>query len=189
MRREYNEAMDRIHMSEECAQRILAQAASNGRKGGNVMKFKKSMQRGIAALAAAVVLSAAAFAADVGGIRTNMTMWFHGEQQQVEVQKDGKYGYTAKVDGKEKSFGGVSIDENGNAQALDESDIQDAYAVDVEKGEDGKWTLYFYDQTIDITKEMEQGKYDKVLSHDGQKYRVTAHSDGSFEVGSVDEDK
>ncbi len=68
MRREYNKAMDRIHMSEECAQRILAQAASGGRKGGNVMEFKKSMQRGIAALAAAVVLSAAAFAADVGRI-------------------------------------------------------------------------------------------------------------------------
>ena len=61
--------------------------------------------------------------------------------------------------------------------------------MDVEKGEDGKWTLYFYDQTIDITKEMEQGKYDKILSHDGQKYRVTAHSDGSFEVDPVDEDK
>lgn len=188
MKREYNEAMNHIHMSDECAQRILAQASSDGHKGGNIMRFKKTMQRGIAAVAAAVVVSAAAFAADVGGIRTNMSMWFHGEQQQVEVQKDGKYGYTAKIDGEEKSFGGVSFDENGNEQPLSDQDIQDAYAVDVEKGEDGTWTLYFYDQTIDITKDMEQGEYDEVLSHDGEKYRVTVHSDGSFEVGSVDED-
>ncbi|MDO5785509.1 MAG: hypothetical protein Q4P20_10660 [Eubacteriales bacterium] len=186
MKREYNQAMDRVHMSEECARRILEQASSDERKGGSVMKYKVMVQRAVAVVAAAAVVSATALAADVGGIRTSMTMWIHGQQQEVEVEKDGAYGYKTTIDGEERGFGGVAIDEDGNAHPLDETDMQDMYAVDVEQGDDGTWTLYFYDQTIDITKDMENGGYDNRLTHEGTAYHVVVEPDGGFSVSTDD---
>lgn len=186
MKHEYNRAMDRVHMSEDCAKRILERASSSERKGGNVMKYRIMLRRAATVVVAAAVVSATALAADVGGIRTRVTLWMNGQQQEVELEKDGEYGYKITIDGEERGFGGVSIDGDGNTKPLDEEDIEDMYAVDVQQEDDGTWTLYFYDQTIDITEDMKNGGYDNKLTHDGTAYHVVVEPDGGFSVETTD---
>lgn len=186
MKREYNQAMDRVHMSEDCAKRILEQASSGGRKGESGMKYTTMLRRAATVAVAAAVVSATALATDAGGIRTRVTMWMNGQQQEVELERDGEYGYKATIDGEERGFGGVSIDEDGNTHPLDEEDIRDMYAVDVEQEDDGTWTLYFYDQTIDITADMKNGGYDNRLTHEGTEYHIVVESDGGFSVSTDD---
>lgn len=188
MRREYNRAMDRVHMSEDCAKRILEQASSGGHKGESSMKYTTMLRRAATVAVAAVVVSATALATDAGGIRTSVvTMWMNGQQQEVELEQNGDYEYTATVDGEERGFGGMSIDEDGNVHPLDEADIQDMYAIDVQQEDDGTWTLYFYDQTIDITADLKNGGYDETLTYDGTSYHVEVEPDGSYSVSADDE--
>lgn len=196
MKREYNEIMDGVHMSDECAERILAQASArksseNSKDKGVIRMFnsKKIAQRTISIVAAAAVLSGAAFAADVGGIRTNVKMWIDGQNETVTVEKTGKYSYTATTgDGEEKMFGGVSFDSDGNEQELSSEDMQDMYAVDVAESEDGTWTLTFFDRKIDITGDMENGGYHETLTHDGKQYEVVIKTDGSLYYNDVTDD-
>lgn len=187
MKRQYNEAMDCVHMSDACAQRILEQASSN-RTGGTVMRFGKNVKKFAIAAAMIAVLSSAAFAANVGGIRTTVKMWVNGQNRNIELVRDGNYNYTATIDGEERSFGGVSIDDDGTEKPLDAKDMEDLFAIDVEKGDDGTWTLYFYDRTIDITKDMENGGFDEKLLYQGQTYRIIVEQDGSFSVETQDDD-
>lgn len=180
MKRQYNEAMDRVHMSNVCAQRILEQAASDC-KGGNVMRFGNKVKKAAIAVAMVAVLSSVAFAADVGGIRTTAMMWVRGEQQSVEIVRNEDGVYEGKTeDGGE--FGGVGFDADGNTVEMSAEDFEEELAIDVQQGDDGTWTLYFYDQTIDITEDMKNGGYDGTLTRDGNDYHIAVDRDGSFSV-------
>lgn len=153
---------------------------------------KQKIQTVAAAAAACAILiggSASAYAADVGGIQTKLSMWIHGSQSEVDVKDngDGGYTFTYEEDGEMKKMGGggVSIDEEGNETQISAEEMLNNMneSADVETDENGRVWLYYYEQKVDITDLFdEEGICRVVLSHDGKKVyvEVAANPDGSY---------
>ena len=66
-------------------------------------------QKHAAALGAALVIAGStgvAYAADLGGIRTTVNVWLHGEQKELEAVPDGSGGYEFYETGSDEPIGG-----------------------------------------------------------------------------------
>ncbi|MCR4673786.1 MAG: hypothetical protein K5675_02155, partial [Lachnospiraceae bacterium] len=126
-----------------------------------VLEKKKIKKVAVAAVAVVGVLvfgSASAYAANVGGIQRQIQIWTKGELTDATVTFDGEGGYTTTYtdengETQEMSGGGVAYDIFGNERPLTEEELmEDAEMNDVEVViEDGKTTVYFMDQVMDIT--------------------------------------
>lgn len=159
----------------------------------NMMKLKRKHKINIAAAVAAgcIVLggSVSAYAADVGGIQTKLSMWIHGSEVEVDVtdNEDGSYSYTYNENGKEieRSGGGVAIEDDGTERELSAQEILEECSgnPDVDTDEEGNVWVYYYDQKIDITNLFDEDNVCRiVLTHEDEKLyvKITADKDGSY---------
>lgn len=128
---------------------------------------KAKIKTAAAILTGCVILGGAgtAYAANVGGIQRTIQLWIHGDQTNatMEISNDGtastyqiEYqdadGTTRQVNG-----GGVSIDQDGTQKPLTQEELmEEINAPDVEYSDDGKVTVYYQNQVLDIT-----DKFDK----------------------------
>lgn len=146
----YQKAFSTLHAS---GNMILEDHMMEKNKNGYRMK------KAVAACVAAVVVFGSmtvAYAADLGGIRQKITVWFHGEQAQFDVTGDGagsySYSYTDENGETHKgSGGGVAIDDSGNETPLSAEDVLDDLSNSVEADADGNVFIYYYDKKIEIT--------------------------------------
>lgn len=144
-----------------------------------------------AAVACAVVIggSSTAYAADLGGIQEKISMWLYGTKTDVDVTEtdNGGYIFSYTQDGETKTLGGggVSIDENGNEtwMSADEVAADMSQSAQIDKDEDGRVWVYYYEQKIEITDLFdENGVCGMTLTHEDKTsyLEITRNDDGSY---------
>lgn len=140
-------------------------------------------QKHAAALGAALVIAGStgvAYAADLGGIRTTVNVWLHGEQKELEAVPDGSGGYEFYETGSDEPIGGgggIWYDENGVEHEASAQDVAENLASPVEVREDGTVWLSVNDRTWDITDYIQSGKSENF--HAGSRYfRVLVEGTG-----------
>ncbi|WP_286072853.1 hypothetical protein [Faecalibaculum rodentium] len=140
-------------------------------------------QKHAAALGAALVIAGStgvAYAADLGGIRTTVNVWLHGEHTQLDAVPNGTGGYEFYETGSDEPIGGgggVWIDENGVEHAASAQEVAENLASPVEVREDGTVWLSVNDRTWDITDYIQSGKSENF--HAGSRYfRVLVEGTG-----------
>ncbi|WP_276927667.1 hypothetical protein [Faecalibaculum rodentium] len=140
-------------------------------------------QKHAAALGAALVIAGStgvAYAADLGGIRTTVNVWLHGEHTQLDAVPNGTGGYEFYETGSDEPIGGgggVWIDENGVEHAASAQEVAENLASPVEVREDGTVWLSVNEQTWDITDYIQSGKAENF--HAGSRYfRVLVEGTG-----------
>ncbi|MEY8468932.1 hypothetical protein [Faecalibaculum rodentium] len=131
-------------------------------------------QKHAAALGAALVIAGStgvAYAADLGGIRTTVNVWLHGEQKELEAVPDGSGGYEFYENGSDEPIGGgggIWYDENGVEHEASAQDVADNMKPPVEILDDGRVTLELKEKVWDITGEVQRGK--EAYFHAGDLY-------------------
>lgn len=131
-------------------------------------------QKHAAALGAALVIAGStgvAYAADLGGIRTTVNVWLHGEQKELEAVPDGSGGYEFYENGSDEPIGGgggIWYDENGVEHAASAQEVADNMKPPVEILDDGRVTLELKEKVWDITGEVQRGK--EAYFHAGDLY-------------------
>ncbi|MFQ9007611.1 MAG: hypothetical protein ACLR58_15030 [Eubacteriales bacterium] len=127
-------------------------------------------------LAAALVLAlgSVAYASDLGGIQRTVQLWIKGDQTDAVMTIDqGHYtiDYTDK-DGTEHEMGGggVAIEDDGTERALTEEELfEHLNQPEVEESEDGTVTVYYLDQSLDVTDKFNEDGVCYVQLEDGKK--------------------
>ena len=109
-------------------------------------------------LAAALVLAlgSVAYASDLGGIQRTVQLWLNGELTDATLTvKNGHYtvNYTdSEGNERERSGGGVAFEPDGTERALTEEELlADINCPEVTYRDDGTVTVYYLDQSLDIT--------------------------------------
>lgn len=152
-KRAYCQAFDDIHIP----QPIDAQNVNRETRKGQPMNW---LQKNAAALGAAAVLfgsTGAAYAADLGGIRTTVTLWLDGKAHEAEMEKVDDNTWAIREKGASdseytvKSSGGVFIDEDGVNYGLEAQDVAGSLAENVAKDDKGRFWLSFQDKKADVT--------------------------------------
>ena len=173
---------------------VLHASGSISMEEENMNKKKNAyiMKKVLAACASAAVIlgsMTAVYAADIGGIREKMMIWFHGEQIEAEITDRGNGSITAHfkdADGKPKeiSGGGAAFDEFGNETALPAEDVLNVICDEVEVDEDGRIWLYTYDKKIDITDSFQEDGVCRVaVERDGRMCYFAIKDNGSGNYG------
>ena len=154
-------------------------ASGNDFMEEEIMKKRKDkyMKKIVAAAAAVVIVSGsmtAAYAADLGGIQEKLTMWFHGEETEVNVNRlsENSYKYTfTDSDGKAQEFvaGGVEIDDQGNERPATAQEVLEATSDEVVFSDSGRIYLYYNRQQkkADITELFNKKGVCRVSAKDG----------------------
>ena len=138
---------------------------------------KSALRRaGALGLAAALVLAlgSAAYAADFGGIQRTVQLWFKGDQTDAVITVDqGKYTILyADEDGAEHEMGGggIAIEDDGTERPLTEEELlEQLSSPEVEYGDDGTVTVYYLDQTLDVTDKFDEDGVCYVQLEGGEK--------------------
>ena len=109
-------------------------------------------------LAAALVLAlgSVAYASDLGGIQRTVQLWLNGEMTDATLTvKNGHYtvNYTdSEGNERERSGGGVAFEPDGTERALTEEELlADINCPEVTYRDDGTVTVYYLDQSLDVT--------------------------------------
>lgn len=135
----------------------------------------------VACLALCLVLGATGvcYAADVGGIQQQLQIWIRGNLTDAVIEFNGEGSYRMEyedADGNSASRGGggAAFDIFGRERPLSEEDLMaHLNAPDVQYGEDGTVTLYYYSQATDITDLFDDGVCYIKLIHDDEELYVT----------------
>lgn len=156
------------------------------------MKDKKKivMGKGMAACLAVVLVlgsGTAAYAADLGGIQEKVAIWFQGEQVEMEVEEcdeiDGYQYIYQNEDGTESEMTLTGImDENGTTRRMTSDELVEEYNenVHIVDDEKGRTWVYYYDQKVDITDQLNENNNLCLLSlvHDEETMYLTIEKTG-----------
>lgn len=156
-------------------------------------RIKRSFPRAAAVclvIALMVGSSLAAYAANVGGIQRIIQVWVHGDQTDAVIEFDGQGGYTLEYEDADGSVqtrggGGVAYDGFGNERPLTKEELlEDLNSPDVRE-EDGVWTVYYYNQSTDITDKFDENGVCYIkLVHDGEELYMTVTKDRGYAASS-----
>lgn len=178
----YKKAFSVLHMESPVN---LEEANMKNRRSPMILKPAAAF-----GLAAAIFAgSGAAYAADLGGIRTTVEGWFHGGRHTFDVEetKKGEYMFTDPETGESFGGGGIAYINGKEVQLSPEEVLQGSTETSFEKTEDGRWMLYLYDQSFDLTDDFR--KTDKlkvsVTTQKGVMYfNLEVDSDGNCSLQS-----
>lgn len=182
----YKRTFAALHASEKTMEDLTMETGEL-----KVINGKKRISKAAAvALAAALLLAlaTAGFAADVGGIRRTVQIWFQGDRTDavLEVQTDGSYTLQYKdAEGQthEQGGGGVAIDLFGRERPLTEEEIlEQLNDPTVDRREDGSVWVYYQNQSIDVTDKIDENGICYVQLKDGSHtlyMTLKCYADGS----------
>ena len=161
------------------------------------MKKTSYLRNKVASVACAAVILLAGtggvvYAANIGGIRETMHLWFHGKQVESTIEETGAGSYSITyqdADGEhEIGGGGVSMDADGTERPISMEEYVEHMNTmpDVDVDENGRVWLYAQGTSIDITDEFENGKYQTVLTIAGKQtwITVTPNGDGGYGISA-----
>lgn len=169
-REKYQRAFSTLHASENILTEVKSMRSTH----------KVYISRLVAVCAAAVMvlaLAGAAYAADIGGIRQTVQLWFRGEQIDAVFESNGNGEYTLTYtdeDGvvHESGGGGIEIDQFGRERPLTAEELLeelDGSSPDIEFKDDGTTQIYFQDQVIDITDRFDADGFCYYKLNDGER--------------------
>lgn len=123
--------------------------------------MKWHQKHAVALAAAAVILGSTgvAYAADLGGMRTTVTMWLHGEQTELEARPTEDGGWNFYEEGSDEPVlggGGVWYDFWGREHPISAQEVADSRRLEVNIAEDGTVWLEIEDGRWDITDLLEK---------------------------------
>ena len=189
-RERYKRAFSVLHAPEEL------KLEENGMKNTTKRHISKAAAIG-AAILAVCMGSAAAYAADIGGIQHQVQIWLHGGQTDavltIEQNDHTEYSLTYEDENGEQheiQGGGVSYDIFGNEQPLTEEDIMRDVLdnPEVVYNDDGTVYVYYREQKIDITDKFDEngkccirinaGDQDLYMKIEPDGYSVSSDIDG-----------
>lgn len=153
-----------------------------------VHKIPKKTSAVLVAAVLFVVGVVGAYAADIGGFRHTVQLWLYGEQVEITVSGvDGSYQIEDSDGEVIQSGGGIAIEPNGSERPLTEDEIMEelGHAQPMINVVDGKMTLYFEDQIIDISEKFEDGICRIELpDRNGMTLYVTVRDDGALSASN-----
>lgn len=178
----YKQAFSVLHASDNLSQEVESMS-----------RFQKrtKMKTAAAVIAGCVILggTGTAYAANVGGIQRTIQLWIHGDQTSatMDISNDGSSssyqieyqdadGTTQQMNG-----GGISVDQDGNQRPLTQDEImEELNAPDVEYSDDGKVTVYYKNQVLDITNKFDKDKicYVKIKDGNDTMYLTVKYNNG-----------
>jgi hypothetical protein len=123
-----------------------------------------------ASLALVLLLGVGVYASNLGGFRSTVSVWLHGDVTEVSIEQVGEGQYEITYpDGTVRGTGGMAY-ENGQMRGvtMDEVIEEIRTAAEVDEDEDGRIWLYLRDHKIDITDQIaENGDWAQVKVKDG----------------------
>lgn len=173
----YQRAFSVLHASGDCVMEVTSM---------NRTTRRYIPRLAAACMAAVLVLSTVAYAADIGGIQRTIQLWFRGEQTDAVLEiREGEYtlgfedaaGNTHEIQG-----GGVAIELDGQERPLTEEEILEHLAMpEVEYRDDGSVWVYHQSQKLEITDMFDENGVCYVLLKDGNDDRyMTVKRDGGY---------
>lgn len=161
-----------------------------------IVPIRKSWRRNSLRIAAAVAVmilllgsGTIAYAMDIGGIQRLVQIWIHGDQTTATMTvENGTYTLNYKdKDGKmkERSGGGVAINEDGSERPLTEEElVEEINQPEVIYEDDGKVMVYFMDQQWDITDKFEDGICYIQIEIEGEIQYITVKYQNGYALSS-----
>ncbi len=160
MKERYKRAFSALHSSPDTITEVMNMLNEQGK-----YKRKRMIPRALAACLTTVMvigLSAAAYAANIGGIQRVIQIWVHGDQTDAIIEFDGQGGYSLEYEDKDgnkrtQGGGGVAYDGPfGKERPLTEEELQEQLNSPNVEEVDGVWTVYYYGQSEDITDKFDE---------------------------------
>lgn len=157
---------------------------------------KFTFPRPVAAALAVCILAigtlTVAYAADIGGFRETVRVWFNGEQYdaQVEQTENGYQAVFETEDGVEGVLVTGTVIEDGVERDLTEAEALELMnnGLDVVEDENGRVWLYFYDEKTDITDQFDENGLCAIeMTHEGETVHVevTREGDGCYSLSAA----
>ena len=181
----YQQAFSVLHVSERTMEVLNMEKEKTVKLEGK----KRLSKAAVIALAAALLLalSTVGYAADIGGIRRTVQIWFHGDQTDAVLDvRDGSYTLQYEdADGQThmQQGGGTAYDIFGRERPLTEDEIMEQInSPFVEQQEDGSVMVYYQNQAIDVTDKLDENGvcYVQLKDGDGTIYMtLKVNADGS----------
>ena len=182
----YQRTFSALHASERTRE-VLSMEENNVRQFEGRKRISKVA---VIALAAALLLAlaTAGYAADVGGIRRTVQIWFQGDRTDAVLEiRDGSYTLQyedAEGQTHEQAGGGVAYDIFGRERPLSEEEIMEQLNTpSLEEKEDGSMWVYYQNQAIEITDKIDEDGVCYVQLKDGDDtlyMTVKVYGDGSY---------
>ena len=145
----YKQAFSVLHMSKEIPFNVISTFVPSKK-----IRLTPAL---IACLCVTLLLGSmtAAYAADIGGIRSIVYAWIHGTKTEVEIKTgtDGGYDFIYQEDGTihRNRGGGIGVSDDGREEGLSADDVIQGIAVQLDKKGDGSIFLYYHNRAIDVT--------------------------------------
>ena len=173
----YQRAFSVLHASGDCVMEVTSM---------NRTTRRYIPRLAAACMAAVLVLSTVAYAADIGGIQRTIQLWFRGEQTDAVLEiREGEYtlgfedaaGNTHEIQG-----GGVAFEPDGQERPLTEEEILEHLNMpEVVYEDDGSVWVYYQGQKLEITDMFDENGVCYVLLKDGNDDRyMTVKRDGGY---------
>lgn len=185
----YKESFDRLHLSEDFRTR-LAGALEHEREDSKMNNIRVFSIGRIAAAAAAFTLlcGSVCYAADLGGIRTNLQLWISGKSRNVEVTDMGNGTFAWTDDsGVNHGFGGFTSTEDGVVTAMPSGDIVTYMNNSAElEFKDGRVLFHYHNISEDVTDKIGADRTLKIHVADPANpntyFKFEAISNGTYSV-------
>ena len=160
----YKAGFDNLHLSDDFRTR-LSERLEKEREDEKVKNISFwNISRVAAAIAVCTIAcGSVCYAADVGGIRTNIQLWINGKNENVEVTDmgDGSYTWTDQ-NGEEHGFGGFTATDDGEVTAISVDEMASYMNNSAElEFENGKILFHYHNLSEDVT---------DLISSDGKFY-------------------
>lgn len=187
--------MNKIDREREAYKRVFSQIhipqeVKLERKDHTLMKWTTKHGAAVGLAAALAGSCAAAYAADLGGIRTTVTVFFHGEQMEMEARqdKDGTWNfYTSDSNEPVSGGGGIAYEPDGTTRELGPEEVLEAMSEDVFE-EDGRIWLSIKDKKWDITDDFDADDH-AYLEIDSMYFDISRDAQGHLGNWSLSREK
>ena len=184
-REQYKRAFQALHASRDFSMEAMDM---------NTKKMRFNFSRGLAVAMIITVLLvgslSAAYATDLGGFRRTIQIWMYGEAKDAIVEPYTGGGTWTDGNGEKHQMqgGGVAMEADGTERPL----TMDEYLEHLESSAetvvevDDRVMLYWYDQSVDITDQFEDGVCRLSLTHEDETlyFTVTDAGNGAYNVSA-----
>lgn len=188
-REKIRRALGPLHASAETVTEVITMTSHQPKRA---MKPKRAFSFCLAA-ALVLALCSVAYAADLGGIKTTVKIWFGGKQTEAEFTAEGG-SYTLTFTDEngethERGGGGVAREDDGTERPLTAGELAETLDdPQVIYGENGTVTVCYLDQVIDITQKFDENGIARLelTAADGRALYMTVEKGAGHFVSSTD---
>ena len=170
----YQKAFDTINPSENITPESIIRMKEEKKMTKGRTGFKKTLVSLVAAVVLVIGVTGGAYATDLGGFRTNVDTWLYGEPVQVDIEEVGEGDFIVHYpNGVDRQTGGNSFDKDGNPVPFTADDVIDSLDYPEIATIDGKVIMFYRNEQVDITEDVQDGHAEVTFSPGAMKLHVT----------------